>query len=126
MKTGTLRKYYVFGILGSEIIAFGITAYTIGELFVQKLQDEMLDSDALDATKIECGYEENIFLVEISFLILTLIGITYAMCFAIKMYRHRGKYLDKNMAHIEIRSSNRRNENETRINETEIDNDAEW
>ena len=51
MKTGTLRKYYVFGILGSEIIAFGITVYKIGVLIVEELQDKKLDSVGLDQTK---------------------------------------------------------------------------
>ena len=51
MKVSTLTKFYVLGILWSEIIAFGITSYKIGELVVEKLQDKNLDSDGLDQTK---------------------------------------------------------------------------
>ena len=51
MKVSTLPKFYVLGILVSEIIAFGITSYKIGELVVEKLQDKSLDSDGLDQTK---------------------------------------------------------------------------
>ena len=103
MNRRTLMKPYVIGILLSEIAALGFTISTAIIAIIEFTQDASFNtSDGYKDAKAACGYNGEIFTVQIVFLALSSTTILYTLVVAIKMYKRRGSYVDNHPKDIEI------------------------
>jgi len=105
MNRKTLIKPYVIGIFLSEIAALGFTLSSAIVAIIQFIQDEFFfntSSNGYKEAKSACGYNGEIFTVQIVFLVLSSSTILYTLGVAVKMYKRRGSYVDNNPNHIEM------------------------
>ena len=70
---------------------------------IEFIQDASFNtSDGYKDAKAACGYNGEIFTVQIVFLALSSTTILYTLVVAIKMYKRRGSYVDNHPKDIEI------------------------
>ena len=103
MNRKTLLKPYVIGILLSEIAALGFTISTAIIAMIEFIQEAAFDGpNGYNDAKAACGYNGEIFTVQIVFLGLSSVTILYTLGVAVKMYKRRGAYIDNHPKDIEI------------------------